>query len=514
MARPLNIAFLAAEALPFVKAGGLGDVAGALPVELARRGHQVDLILPCYPAVVANGYAGTPVLDGRVPFHGPGEAADFTLRALPMAEGLQALFIDAPAYFDREGLYTDPVTGEAYTDDGERFLFFALAALESLADRQPALDLLHCNDYHCGMIPLLLERNYRHRPGLARCASVFSIHNLAYQGIFDQSLLEKAGVHASEAGVGTPFEYWGRLNFMKAGICGAELISTVSPSYARAITRDPEQGHGLEGLLASRESALIGILNGIDTEAWNPAADPLIECPFDAEDPDTGKEVNKIALLAEAGLDYDRARPLFGIVSRLVSQKGFDLFEAIMPSLMELSLQLVVLGSGEKLIESLFRDFAQRYPDRLALFLRFDNRLAHRIEAGADFFLMPSRYEPCGLNQLYSLRYGTLPIVHRTGGLADTVLDLKRYPETGNGFCFEIHSPEALGGAIHEALATYADRELMSELRRRVMALDFSWARAADGYERLYWAAIAKRLGAPEEAAALLRMAGSTSAGK
>ncbi len=490
---PLDIAVLAAEAVPYVKAGGLGDVAGALPGELAELGHRVDLFLPLYREVKRDILPDAPILEARVPFHGTGSKATFRLFALQVAERQRVLFVDAPFFFDRDGLYTDPETGKAYPDDGERFLFFTLACLVALGHRDRPVDILHCNDYHSGLAPALMERSFRHLPALAETATVFSIHNLAYQGIFDPELLERAGISADEAEAGSSFEYWGRFNFMKAGIAEADLISTVSPSYAREITESSEQGYGLEGLLAERAEDLVGILNGIDTSVWSPEADPLIARSYSYRDHEKGKKANRKALLKEFGLRDESRWPVFGIVSRLVNQKGFDLFAPVMDQLMSLPLKLVILGSGEKPIEALFADYARQYSDRLGLFLGFDNRLAHLIEAGSDFFLMPSLYEPCGLNQLYSLRYGTLPVVRSTGGLADTVHDLDQDPHSGNGFSFRPYSGPAMLSSIRRALELYGQSARFASVRKRIMKEDHSWALSARAYESLFRAAIARR---------------------
>ena len=514
MSQPLKVVFLSAEAVPFVKAGGLADVAGALPAEIASRGHSVDLLLPLYRSIDREQFPMTRLREGQVPFLDDAEDCRFQVWEHVVADRLRVLFIDAPEFYDREGLYTDPETGEAYPDDGERFLFFSLAALETMADGETSIDLIHCNDYHTGMVPSLLERHYRRRDALASTATVYSIHNLAYQGLFPPTLLERAGIPAAEAQPGSPFEFWGKINFMKAGIHQADLLSTVSPRYAVEITQSPEQGCGLEGLLAERGKDLVGILNGIDPAAWNPADDPLIERAYDAGSPDEGKQANKIALLEEAGLAPDPELPVFGIVSRLVSQKGFDLFEPIMRRLMSLPLRIVILGTGEKPIEALFDEYAERYGDQLGLFLKYDNRIAHLIEAGSDFFLMPSRYEPCGLNQLYSLRYGTLPVVRSTGGLADTVTDLDEEPERGNGFVFSNYSGEAMLGAIKRALAFHADAKRLSAVRKRIMRQDFSWEKAAASYEELYLDAIAARIGAAGGGELESRRSRGTSAGK
>ncbi len=497
---PLDIAVLAAEAVPYVKAGGLGDVAGALPGELVRLGHSVDLFLPLYFEVDRSILPRSPLLEGCVPFRGQDVDSFFQIFDLQVGKGQRVLFVDAPLFFHRPGIYTDPATGKAHPDDGERFLFFTLASLVTLAQRDRPVDILHCNDYHSGLAPALLEREFRKQPPLAKTASVFSIHNLAYQGIFDTELLKWAGIKPSEAMPGSSFEFWGKLNFMKAGICEADLISTVSPRYAREITEDSEQGYGLEGLLTERNEDLAGILNGIDTSIWNPESDPLIARTYSASTVAEGKRANRAALLKEFRLDDDPSVPVFGIVSRLVSQKGFDLFAPIMDRLLELPLKLVILGSGEKEIEALFAKYAKKYGKkrhgkRLGLLLGFDNRMAHLIEAGSDFFLMPSRYEPCGLNQLYSLRYGTLPVVRATGGLADTVRDLNEDPDGGNGFSFEPYEAEALLSSMQRAMILYDDPDRFELVRRRIMGENHSWANSALAYESLFRDAIARRAG-------------------
>lgn len=506
MAAPLRIAFLAAEALPYAKAGGLGDVAGALPRALAARGQELRLLLPMHRAVRAAAPATTPAGEGRIPFQPAGAPAGYRAWEIESGPGLRVIAIDIPAYFAREGIYTDPSSGEGYPDDGERFLAFTLAALDWLAGQGERVDLVHANDFHTGLAPLLCRRHWGlgKSAALGAAASVFSIHNLAYQGLFPLPLLARAGLAPHEAASGSPFEFWGRLNCLKAGILGADLAATVSPRYAREIASGPEYGHGLEGVLAGRKPAVVGILNGIDSEAWSPGSDPHLQQPYGPATLATGKAANKAALQAELGLDARPDVALVGIVSRLVEQKGFDLIAPIADALLALPLQFAVLGTGSPEIEAVFAAIAKRYPGRLRLVLRFDEGLAHRIEAGADFFLMPSRYEPCGLNQLYSLRYGTLPVVRETGGLADTVIDLDAEPEQGRGFVFRETSAAALLDAVTRACAFFAQPARLQEVRRRIMALDFSWERSASDYLLLYAAARAQRRGAVEEVAALL----------
>jgi len=499
----LRIAFIAAEALPYAKAGGLGDVAGALPQALAARGHALRLILPLHRAVRTGGHGFVADREGRIPFQPAGAAGHYRAWTLRAAPGLDVVAIDIPRYFDRPGVYTDPATGAGFADDGERFLAFGLAALDWLAAQGEPIDVLHCNDYHSGALPLLRERHWAESAALSGAATVFSIHNLAYQGLFPLPLLARAGLAPHEAAPGSPWEFWGQLNCMKAGILGADLVATVSPRYAEEIASGPEYGHGLEGVLAQRRDRLVGILNGIDARVWSPAADPWIARHYTAASVAAGKAANRAALQAEIGLPLQPELPLLGIVSRLVEQKGFDLFGPIADALAVLPLQLIVLGSGAPAIEAVFAALARRCPEKIKLVSKFDEALAHRIEAGADFFLMPSRYEPCGLNQLYSMRYGTLPIVRETGGLADTVSDLDADPADGRGLVFRDAQPAQLLTAIQRALRLYARPEALLAARRRIMALDFSWERSAGDYLLLYAAALAARRG---EAAAVLAL--------
>jgi starch synthase len=501
---PLNVVFTAAEAVPFIKAGGLADIAGTLPDRLVELGHEVSLFLPFYGDIDGGKYPVRTIFTARVPFFSEMAECNFRLQNWVSPSGLQVYFIDAPTYFQRKGLYSDPVTGKPFSDEGERFLFFSLAVLESLDRLDRNVDLIHCNDYHSAMIPALLKRHYSFKPALADTATVFSIHNLAYQGVYGKELLRNAGVQPAEFRPGSPFEFWGKLNFMKVGIGFADMISTVSRQYAEEITGNPEYGCGLEGALLEREADLLGIVNGIDTETWSPVSDPLIEVNYSLDDLMSGKEVNKIALLKECGLVYRPETPLIGMISRLVNQKGFDLFSPIIKRLMSLKFQLVILGTGQLEVEAQLAKFAEEYPEQIVLLKKFDNRLAHRIEAGSDFFLMPSRYEPCGLNQMYSMRYGTVPIVRFTGGLADTVLDANIEPLKGRGFGFTDYEPEAMLDAVSRAVAFYRRKDQMLELRQRIMQLDFSWKKSAESYEHLYRAAILKKNGELGEKALIL----------
>jgi starch synthase len=407
------------------------------------------------------------------------------------AGSLRVHFIDAPEYFDREGIYTEPKTGKAYEDDGERFAFFSLAVLAALRALGLRPDAIHANDYQTGLVAAAL----RHRPpadGFFRgTGTVYTIHNMGYQGVFDLSVARKAGFGEDVLHPTGPLEFWGKTNFMKAGIVASDLVNTVSRKYAEEIRTSAEYGFGLEGVLDARRDRLFGIVNGIDGEIWNPETDPKIPHHFTAESL-SGKARMKDALLEECGFSASvREKPLFGVISRLADQKGFDLVREAAPDLLRESLALVVLGTGQPEYHELFRKLERESDGRVRFFQRFDDGLAHRIEAGSDFFLMPSRYEPCGLNQLYSLRYGTIPVVRATGGLADTVVPVDRDRGTGTGIRFEEYSARALLGAVREAVALHADPALTARIRRNGMRADFSWERSASEYEELYRSAAA-----------------------
>jgi starch synthase len=362
-------------------------------------------------------------------------------------------------------------------------------------------DVIHCNDYQTGLVPLLLREGYASEPRYRGLGVLFSIHNLGYQGLFPPEpggdmapALDLIGVDAALARPAGPLEFWGRVNFMKAAIVYADLISTVSERYAQEIQTTAEFGFGLEGVLRERRDDLLGILNGIDVGIWNPASDPLIPFPYSATDL-AGKKEDKIRLLEAMELPVEPEVPLIGIISRLVDQKGFDLFSQIAGDLFGSKLKMIVLGNGQPQHEELMRALRRKFPTRFAVALEFNDKLAHLIEAGSDFFLMPSKYEPCGLNQMYSLRYGTVPIVRATGGLADTVQDYEFETGRGNGFVFEEYSGEALLATIRRALALYQKKRAWKKLQTEIMKIDHSWGGAARKYVAAYERVMAKRRG-------------------
>ena len=476
----MRILTLASEAVPFAKTGGLADVIGALPVALARLGHRVDVVIPRYRGITAGEESG------RVTVRHGGQSAD--ARIWIAANGaVRTVFVDHPPYYDRDFLYG--TAGQDYPDNPERFAFLAHAALEWAASIPERFDVVHGHDWQAGLVPMLLRTGYGPAK-LAATPAVFTIHNLAYQGVFDASWLPRLGFGWDLMRIDA-LEYWGRISYLKAGLMFSHLITTVSPRYAREI-QTPELGFGFDGILRYRSNDVVGILNGIDYDQWDPARDPYIPDPYDADNL-SGKRAAKRVLLDRSGIGADEAaleRPLIGLISRLVDQKGFDLIAVVADELVRLDATFVLLGSGERRYEDLWLGLAARHPDRVATKIGFDESLAHLIEAGADLFLMPSRFEPCGLNQMYSLRYGTVPLVRAVGGLVDTVQNYNPGTGVGTGFSFDDYSPQALLNTLRWALEIYRDRSTWRRIQRQGMAQDFSWDASARQYVKVYDRAI------------------------
>ncbi len=486
--RPLKILFVSSEAAPFAKTGGLGDVVGALPKALRLRGVDVRVVMPLYAGI---DWDALERLEG--PLHVPmwwGMArAAVRLGRLPRSD-VPVYFLEYHRYFDRPHLYGSP--GEAYGDNLERFTFLSRGALELAKAIGFVPDVIHAHDWQTALVPVYVNTVEWARP-LHGAATVYTIHNLAYQGVTDGDALFVTGLgpeHYNPA----EFEHFGALNLAKAALRHATLVSTVSPTYAREI-QGAALGCGLDGVLRERGADLVGILNGIDGDEWNPAADPYIPETFSAADM-SGKAVCKASLQREAHLPVDPRIPVFGVVGRLTAQKGFDVLAHCMHRVLSWDLQVVLLGAGDREAEHFFAALSARRPDRFKAWVGFDNGLAHRIEAGADFFVMPSRFEPCGLNQMYSLRYGTLPIARATGGLVDTVRSYDEKAGEGTGFLFGDLTPDALANTIGWAQSSFFDRpHHIHSMRRRAMTQDFSWDGAAESYERLYRRAYRRRRG-------------------
>jgi starch synthase len=492
--RPLEIAVLTTEFAPLGKVGGLGDVVAALSQEMARMGQSVTVWMPAWRQVWESDIAIR-----RVPLARPLPVAlgrDTLPVELLAAEvgdpAVRIFFIEHPAHFAREGIYNDPATGEGYADNDRRLILFQRAALEGMKAIDLRPDVLHLHDHQAGLVPVYLRTLFRDDPFFRRTGTLFTIHNLGYQGLFASDVLNTAGLPMDLFYPSGPLEFWGRVNFMKGALLYADRLTTVSPRYAEEIQSSEEFGFGLEGVLRSRAGSLTGILNGVDETIWNPATDPHIAAPYDINRLER-KSANRTALLSEMGLAAEPDGPVLGIISRLVDQKGFDLFIPQVPAILDAGFRIVILGSGLRKYEEQLATFRDRHAGRLAWSRGFDEPLAHRIEAGADFFLMPSRYEPCGLNQIISMRYGTVPIVRETGGLKDTVVPYDPATGEGTGFGFQDYTAEALMSAIRLAAEVWKTPERLEALRRRGMEQDFSWRRSAGAYLRLYQEIAAER---------------------
>ncbi len=486
--RALRVLVVSSEVAPFAKTGGLADVVGSLPKALRRRGIDVRVVAPLYAGM---DWDVLEKLDGslQVPMWWGTARAAVRLGRLPASE-VPSYFLEYLRYFDRPHLYGPP--GDAYEDNLERFTFLSRGALELAKALNFLPDVIHANDWQTALVPVYVNTVEWARP-LHGAATVYTIHNLAYQGVADGGAMFITGLGQHHYHPGE-FEHFGALNLTKAALHHANVLSTVSPTYAREI-QTPAFGCGLDGILHARHADLFGILNGIDVEEWDPAADRHLAARFTA-DALEGKAACKAALQREAGLPVDGRIPLFAAIGRLTAQKGFDILAHAMERILSWDLQLVLLGTGDRDAEHYFGTLSARRPDRFKAWLGFDDGRAHRIEAGADFLVMPSRFEPCGLNQMYSLRYGTLPIVRGTGGLVDTVQNYREATAEGTGFVFADLTPDSLANTVGWALSTYFDRPRHVEaMRRRAMGQDFSWNAAAERYHRLYLDAYQRRRG-------------------
>ena len=484
---PLKVLFASSEVVPFAKTGGLADVAGSLPKALKKLGCDVRVVLPLYRMVRQGNFPLRKRLEG-LPIPLGDRTIPVDIYETELEEGLPVYLVERDEFFDRSQLYGTP-KGD-YFDNDRRFVLFCKSAL-ALAPFIPFQpDLFHGHDWQSGLIPALLHYRRARDPFWAGTASLFTIHNIAYQGLFEPDILPLAGL-PWEAYTPSGLEYWGSVNLLKSGIVYSQVISTVSRKYSREIQTE-EYGYGLEGILAYRREDLFGIVNGVDYEAWDPKTDPLIAAHYDPGQL-KGKEACKADLLRQFNLPTERlSSPVLGVISRLADQKGFDLLAAVMDRLLQQEVTLVVLGTGEEKYHTLFSELAGQHPQKIGLRLAYDNTLAHQIEAGSDMFLMPSRYEPCGLNQIYSLKYGTIPIVRATGGLDDTIIPFDRPTLSGTGFKFQEYRAEAFWDTLEEALNVYRNHDHWQALMRNAMAADYSWENSAREYVRLYRRALEK----------------------
>lgn len=473
---PLKVLVLAAEGAPYVKTGGMADVIAALPHALRRLGHDVRVVLPRYSSIDPDRWQlRTVATDLAVPMSQRTEHV--SVLATQHSDGVQLYFVDAPHFFQREKLY-------GYNDDGERFILFCRAALELCRALPWAPDIIHCHDWHTAIVPNWTKTIYRDDAQFARTATVYTIHNLAYQGIFGYRILEVAGV-AREGFVYSELpELANVVDLMGRGIVFADVVNTVSPRYAREILT-PDFGERLDPVLRQRQDRLYGILNGIATDETDPATDPHIAQRFDAFSLER-RPANKRALQENSHLPTEPRVPLIGIISRLTDQKGFDLLDQVIVPLIEQGIQMVVAGTGDQHYHQVFQRLAARYPRQISVHLTFSAELSQRICAGADMLLMPSRFEPCGVTQMVAMRYGCIPIVHRTGGLADTVEEFDPIADTGNGFSFPRYDPFQLFAAVVRAVEAYKFQPQWQALMQRAMRADYSWDASAERYVALY----------------------------
>ena len=474
----MKILFVASEGLPFSKTGGLADVVEALPKALVAMGHEVGVVLPRYRGTKTT---GTLLQSLTVPL---GDRLYFPdiLGAAPV-QGVRYFFVDVPELFDREQLYGEK--GKDYPDNAERFALFSRAAIET-AKRLWMPDAIHCHDWQSALVPVMLRTLYKTDPLVGSVPVVFTIHNMGYHGLFHRNTLRQIGLPESLFNQDA-LEFFGKVNYLKGGLVFSDYLTTVSRRYAQEI-QTAEYGHGLEGVVRNRGDRMVGILNGVDYAAWSPENDTFTAARYTAKDL-SGKRLCKKDLLEQFNLpvkEKDLDRPLIGIVSRFADQKGFDLIAQDADALLAENLTIVALGAGEPKYEHLFRELATRFPEKLGVKVAYDNAIAHKIEAGSDMLLMPSRYEPCGLNQIYSLRYGTVPVVRATGGLDDTIQDFDAQNGQGTGFKFEAYDGQALLACIRRALGTYRDAKAWKKLAANGMAKDFSWKASATEYVQLY----------------------------
>lgn len=483
----LKIFFISSEVAPFAKSESLGDVAGALPKYLKQMGHEIRVMMPNYKTINERKYIlrdvirlqGLEIKIGDEIYEANGKSA-----FLPDSK-VQVYFLDNKFFFDREGLYCDIKTGLDYEDNAERFIFFSKGCLETLKLLHWQPDIIHCNDWQTALIPLFLKSIYKEDPFFENTKSLLTIHNLSNQGNFEPAVVRLAGLDDNMFYSGSPVENCGKFSFLKAGLEYADLLTTVSETYASEIQENAEHGFGLKEVLQRRSDELFGIINGIDAQVWNPESDKLIPFNFSKRDL-SGKSKNKQVLLKRFNLEFNEKVPVISVISRLVDQKGFDLISDIIDQLMELDLILIILGTGEKKYHSLLREIQRKYPKKVGIELSSDNALAHLIEAGSDMYLMPSRLEPCGLNQLYSLMYGTVPIVRKTGGLADTIVNYDPNTLSGTGFVFHKYDSNELLKVIKKAVKLFNKKDIWLKIVQNAMKQDFSWKSAASKYVKVY----------------------------
>jgi starch synthase len=482
----LRILEVASEVAPFARTGGLGDVLGSLPKALAKLGHDVKVVMPRYGSIDDSTYRPTSTaLEFPVQVAGTPRVCSAD-RLRDQRAKTDYYFLGNEQYFGRKEFYLDPATGRDFADNDERFVFFSRAVIELVKRLGWNPHIVHAHDWQAAIIPAYLRTLYAGDSTFADTKSVLTIHNLGYQGLFPAKRFPLLGLPERMFYAMTgPFEFFGKVNLLKGGIATADWITTVSERYAEEIQSGSEFGCGLEGVLRERKARLTGILNGVDYLVWSPSRDRNIPFHYNPSNL-SGKRQNKIELLRSAGLPMRNLAPLIGMVSRLTDQKGWDLVAEAADRLFTMNLQMVVLGDGEAKYRELLRELEKKYPDKVKAYFAFDDTLAHQIETAADMFLMPSRWEPCGLNQMYSLKYGTVPIVREVGGLADTIIPFDSVTHDGNGFVFKEYTAEAMLDVVARAVSLFARRRAWTRLMKAGMAADFSWEVSARKYADLF----------------------------
>ncbi|MCK9279116.1 MAG: glycogen synthase GlgA [Melioribacteraceae bacterium] len=488
--KKLKILFVTSEVVPFIKTGGLADVSSALPQILQELGHQVRIVVPKYGAIDERKYKIHEVVRLKdLTTEIDKKEVVFSLRSsflIGQKTRVQIYFLDNNDYYgSRHSLYSDPMTGEEYADNDERFILLARSIFDLIQKLGWIPDIIHCNDWQCGLIPVYLKTMYNDDPMFENIKTVFTVHNLAAQGVFPKSSFIKTGLPKNlekESGVLQK----GKMNFLKGGLLFSDAINTVSETYAKEISEDKTLGLGLFDTLSKRKKDLYGIINGIDDSIWNPETDSKITKKYSMKNLEH-KIDNKKALADNFNLEYKKEVPIIGLISRLVDNKGFDLLKNAVPDLLKLDAQFVILGTGDKKYHKFLETLSSKNPNKFSCYLGFDDELAHLIEAGSDMFLMPSLYEPCGLNQMYSLMYGTVPIVRKTGGLADTVIPYNSKNEEGNGFVFEKYNAKEMVAEIKNAVKVYSsDQKTWQKIMKNGMKSNFSWLNSAKNYVDLY----------------------------